>query len=114
MSEDDYNFDETDIKIAEALERKGLKIPTGGVSPDDDSDASPLPKSLQDSEALAMRIIAMAEAEKKKIVPFKAPSQLPEGAREFAMAARKGKGLSAESEAKIQAARERIKKKRGK
>ena len=115
MSENINNFDETDLKIAAALERKGLKVPTGSIENDEVPEGLPLPESLQDSTALAMRIIGMAEGEKQdKILPFKKPTELPEEARAFAMAARKGKALSAASEAKIQAVRERIKKSRGK
>ncbi len=75
--------DETDMKIAVALEHKGLKIPSVDISMDEASAASPLPESLQDSTSLAMRIIAMAEEEerlKRKILPFEKLPNLPKEA----------------------------------
>ena len=115
MSEDDYNFDKTDHKIASALERKGLKIPTGDIPFDDVREASPFPDSLQDSTQLAIRIIGLARDQKRdKILPFNKPEEIPEEARTYAMAARKGKSLSTASDAKLKAAREMIKKTRGK
>lgn len=115
MSEYDYKFDKIDLKIASALEHKGLKIPTGDIPFDDVPEALPLPDSLQDSTQLAIRIIGLARDKKRdKVLPFNKPEEIPEEAKTYAMAARKGKNLSTASDAKLKAAREMIKKNRGK
>ncbi len=113
MSDSKHTFNEIDLKIVEALEQKGLKIPTGAFSTPNDSTVPPLPEGMKDSILAVQQILHFSETKKcSKILPFEKPSSIHDEAKMYAMVARKGKQLSAESEAKMNAARKEILKKR--